>query len=45
MKTYHFIYGLLHSVETNNHDKERISILFNLISLPKGTIAYSNETE
>ena len=31
---------LPHSVETNNHDEERISISFNLIALPKGTIAY-----
>tara|TARA_B100002019_G_scaffold140174_1_gene120761 strand:+ start:1929 stop:2543 length:615 start_codon:yes stop_codon:yes gene_type:complete len=29
---------LPHSVETNNHDEERISISFNLIALPKGTI-------
>lgn len=27
-----------HSVETNNHDEERISIAFNLIALPKGSI-------
>jgi uncharacterized protein (TIGR02466 family) len=27
-----------HSVETNNHDDERISISFNIIALPKGTI-------
>ena len=45
MKTYHFISGLLHSVETNNHDKERISIPFNLIALPKGNIHYPNEIE
>ena len=29
---------LPHSVETNDHDEERISISFNLIALPKGTI-------
>lgn len=29
---------LPHSVETNNHDEERISISFNLIALPKGSI-------
>ena len=27
-----------HSVETNDHDEERISISFNLIALPKGSI-------
>lgn len=32
---------LPHSVETNNHDEERISISFNLIALPKGFIEYS----
>jgi len=32
---------LPHSVETNNHDDERISISFNLIALPKGMIDYS----
>jgi len=32
---------LPHSVETNNHDEERISISFNLIALPKGTISHS----
>lgn len=32
---------LPHSVETNNHDEERISISFNLIALPKGMIDYS----
>lgn len=32
---------LPHSVETNNHDKERISISFNLIALPKGSVEYS----
>jgi len=32
---------LPHSVETNNHDEERISISFNLIALPKGTIEYT----
>ena len=36
---------LPHSVETNNHDEERISISFNLIALPKGTIAYPKQTE
>jgi uncharacterized protein (TIGR02466 family) len=36
---------LPHSVETNNHDEERISISFNLIALPKGTIAYPTKTE
>jgi len=29
---------LPHSVSTNNHDEERISISFNLIALPKGSI-------
>ena len=29
-----------HSVETNNHDEERISISFNVIALPKGSIEY-----
>ena len=29
-----------HAVETNNHDEERISISFNLIALPKGSINY-----
>jgi uncharacterized protein (TIGR02466 family) len=33
---------LPHSVETNNHDEERISISFNLIALPKGSIEYSS---
>lgn len=32
---------LLHSVETNDHDEERISISFNIIALPKGIIEYS----
>ena len=27
-----------HSVETNDHDQERISISFNIIALPKGSI-------
>ena len=36
---------LPHSVETNNHDEERISISFNLIALPKGTIAYPQPQE
>ena len=31
---------LPHHVETNNHDEERISISFNLIALPKGSINY-----
>jgi uncharacterized protein (TIGR02466 family) len=31
---------LPHSVETNNHDEERISIAFNIIALPKGSIEY-----
>jgi len=31
---------LPHSVETNDHDEERISISFNLIALPKGSINY-----
>jgi uncharacterized protein (TIGR02466 family) len=30
---------LPHSVETNNHDEERISISFNIIVLPKGTLS------
>jgi len=34
---------LPHSVETNNHDEERISISFNLIALPKGSIAYPSQ--
>ena len=29
-----------HSVETNNHDEERISISFNIIALSKGSIPY-----
>lgn len=36
---------LSHSVETNNHDEERISISFNLIALPKGSISYPSQTE
>lgn len=36
---------LPHSVETNNHDKERISISFNLIALPKGNIEYPRSQE
>ena len=28
-----------HSVETNDHDEERISISFNIIALPKGSIS------
>ena len=31
---------LPHSVETNNHDEERISISFNLIAVKKGVIQY-----
>jgi uncharacterized protein (TIGR02466 family) len=31
---------LPHSVDTNNHDDERISISFNILALPKGTINY-----
>lgn len=31
---------LPHSVKTNNHDEERISISFNIIALPKGSIDY-----
>jgi uncharacterized protein (TIGR02466 family) len=34
---------LPHSVETNNHDEERISISFNLIVLPKGSIHYPTQ--
>jgi len=34
-----------HSVETNNHDEERISISFNLIALQKGTIIYPTHNE
>jgi uncharacterized protein (TIGR02466 family) len=33
---------LPHSVETNNHDEERISISFNIIALPKGTIQHQS---
>jgi uncharacterized protein (TIGR02466 family) len=36
---------LRHSVETNNHDEERISISFDLIALPKGSISYPTQTE
>jgi uncharacterized protein (TIGR02466 family) len=36
---------LPHAVETNNHDEQRISISFNLIALPKGTIEYSHSQE
>ena len=36
---------LPHSVETNNHDEERISISFNIIALPKGTIEYPQPQE
>jgi len=31
---------LPHSVVTNDHDEERISISFNIIALPKGSIEY-----
>lgn len=34
-----------HSVEPNDHDDERISISFNLIALPKGSINYPNKDE
>ena len=34
---------LPHSVETNNHDEERISISFNIIALPKGTIQHQSQ--
>ena len=33
---------LPHSVETNDHDEERISISFNIVTLPKGSIDYRN---
>lgn len=36
---------LPHSVETNNHDDERISISFNIIAVPKGTIGNSYPKE
>ena len=36
---------LPHSVETNDHDEERISVSFNLIALPKGSISYSTSEE
>ena len=36
---------LPHSVETNDHDEERISISFNLITLPKGSIDFSKQTK
>jgi len=32
-----------HAVETNNHDEERISISFNLIALPQGSINYPQQ--
>ena len=32
-----------HSVETNSHDDERISISFNLMVLPEGQIAVPDE--
>ena len=31
---------LPHSVETNNHDEERISISFNILALPKGKMNF-----
>lgn len=34
-----------HSVETNDHDDERISISFNVIALPKGTISHLPQNE
>ena len=34
-----------HYVETNNHDEERISISFNVIALPKGSINSVNTTD
>jgi uncharacterized protein (TIGR02466 family) len=34
---------LPYSVETNNHDEELISISFNLIALPQGSINYNQE--
>jgi uncharacterized protein (TIGR02466 family) len=37
---YLFPSYLPHSVSPNNHDDERISISFNIITLPKGTIKY-----
>lgn len=36
---------LPHSVETNNHDKERISISFNMIALPKGSIKHPTQND
>jgi uncharacterized protein (TIGR02466 family) len=36
---------LPHSVDTNNHDDERISISFNIIALPKGSIEYPTQNE
>jgi uncharacterized protein (TIGR02466 family) len=36
---------LPHSIETNNHDEERISISFNIIALPKGNIEYPQSQE
>ena len=36
---------LPHSVETNDHDGERISISFNIIALPKGSINYPTTEE
>ena len=36
---------LPHSVETNDHDEERISISFNIIALPKGSIEYPQPQE
>ena len=34
---------LPHAVQTNDHDEERISISFNIIALPKGSIDYSSQ--
>lgn len=36
---------LPHYVETNNHDEERISISFNVIALPKGSIPTASKNE
>lgn len=36
---------LPHSVETNDHDEERISISFNIIALPKGSVNYHLDNE
>ena len=34
-----------HAVETNDHDEERISIGFNIIALPKGTLQNRDESD